>query len=53
MNLIHFYFRCVECDSKDSEGVAALLKSEMESAVELAIPLIADCGIGDNWLVAK
>ena len=43
----------VECDEKDAEGVAGLLKREMESAVSLDIPLIADCGIGKNWLEAK
>ena len=43
----------VECDEKNKDGVASLLKREMESAVSLDIPLIADCGIGKNWLEAK
>ena len=43
----------VECSEADQDGVAALLKREMESAVDLDIPLIADCGTGDNWLEAK
>ena len=43
----------VECDAKDQDGVARLLKREMESAVSLDIPLIAEPGIGDNWLTAK
>ncbi|SCW40774.1 DNA polymerase I [Ruminococcaceae bacterium YRB3002] len=43
----------VECGKGEEIGVADLLKREMESAVNLAIPLIADVGIGDNWLKAK
>ena len=43
----------VECDRSDAEGVSALVKREMESAVDLDIPLIAECGVGDNWLEAK
>jgi len=43
----------VECDIGDRDKVAALLKREMESAVSLDIPLIAEPGSGDNWLTAK
>ena len=43
----------VECDIQDADHCASLLKKEMENAVKLNIPLIADCGIGDTWLKAK
>ena len=29
-----------------------LIKSEMESAYELAVPLVVDLGLGNNWLEA-
>ena len=34
------------------ERVRDLIKSEMEQAYELAVPLVVDIGVGDNWLEA-
>ena len=43
----------VECDKKDAELVASILKNEMESAASLAVPLVSEVGMGSNWLEAK
>lgn len=32
--------------------VKHIVVSEMQSAIKLSVPLIAECGVGDNWLVA-
>jgi DNA polymerase-1 len=31
------------------DSVRSLVKEEMEGAIELKVPLIADCGVGANW----
>ena len=32
--------------------VKELVVNEMQNVIKLKVPLIADCGIGDNWLEA-
>jgi DNA polymerase I len=36
-----------------ADDVAALVKSKMEAAAALDVPLIVDVGIGPNWKEAK
>jgi len=43
----------VEAPPGETEAVSALLKQEMEGAARLSVPLVADVGVGDNWLDAK
>jgi DNA polymerase-1 len=43
----------VESPASESEQVAQILKREMESAVQLDVPLVVDVGVADNWMDAK
>ncbi|MBK7706679.1 MAG: hypothetical protein IPJ30_13130 [Acidobacteria bacterium] len=42
-----------EAPETEVERVCAIVKQEMESAVALDIPLIAEVGVGDNWMNTK
>ncbi len=43
----------VEAREEDAEGVAALMKREMEKAAALAVPLLVEVGYGKSWYAAK
>ncbi|GMU66621.1 MAG: DNA polymerase [Acidobacteriota bacterium] len=43
----------LEAPAAEAEAVAALARHEMESAASLAVPLVADVGIGPTWYAAK
>ncbi|HYF49263.1 MAG TPA: DNA polymerase I, partial [Planctomycetota bacterium] len=42
-----------ESPPDEAQKLADLVKSKMEGALELRVPLVVDVGIGDDWLSAK
>ncbi|HMF56546.1 MAG TPA: DNA polymerase I [Pyrinomonadaceae bacterium] len=43
----------VEATDDEAASVALLVKREMETAVELDVPLTAEVGVADNWMDTK
>jgi len=43
----------VEAHESCADRAAEILVREMEAAVQVSVPLTADCGVGRNWLEAK
>ncbi len=43
----------LEAPPAEVAAVRTLVKHEMESAADLSVPLVADVGVGPNWLEAK
>lgn len=43
----------VECPEKEAETVMALVTEEMQAAVELKVPLVAEAHAGKSWFDAK
>jgi DNA polymerase-1 len=43
----------LEAPTAEVETVCGLVRSHMEGAAELKVPLVVDVGVGDNWLDAK
>jgi DNA polymerase-1 len=42
-----------EVPGPEVEAVGSLVRTEMEGAAELSVPLVVDVGVGRNWLETK
>ncbi|MGO9009128.1 MAG: DNA polymerase I [Bryobacteraceae bacterium] len=42
-----------ECPPEEVAAISSLARREMEGVRELAVPLVVDIGVGDNWRDAK
>ncbi len=42
----------VECQSERAEELAAIVRSDMEQAAQLEVPLVVEVGMGKDWLEA-
>jgi DNA polymerase-1 len=42
-----------DAERSEIDWLTDLVRTKMESAVELSVPLIVDIGVGENWLDAK
>jgi DNA polymerase-1 len=43
----------LEAPREEVDEVRDLVRAHMETAAELRVPLVADVGVGDNWMDAK
>jgi DNA polymerase-1 len=43
----------IEAPAHEVERASAVVRREMEGAAELAVPLVVEIGVGDNWRDAK
>ena len=42
-----------EAPNGELDRLTEVVKQEMEHAAELAVPLVVDVGVGENWLATK
>lgn len=43
----------IDCPKNEEDAVSTILKTEMENAVRLLVPLTVEVGVGKNWFESK